>query len=157
MKKPVLSRRWKSDGKYDGWYKNMTLFGIKGPVESFRFENLGVFIVSIASSTYTARIIIRLHVLQRMATGSEQREDSLRGTARSLGQTWPHGPVCSMSTSCETYARMECGLQKDNFHFVGQVHFWPSCKIGTQHSWTLTWTTIRTACLNLALNTEVKI
>lgn len=51
--------------------------GMDRPVCSFRFENLSVFIVSIASSTYTAWIIIRVHVLQRMATGSEQQEDSL--------------------------------------------------------------------------------
>lgn len=30
-----------------------------------------------------------------MATGSEQQEDSLRGTARLVGLTRPHGPVCS--------------------------------------------------------------
>lgn len=78
---------------------------IKSPAESFRFENLGVFIVSIASSTYTARIIIRLHVLQRMATGSEQWKDSLLDWWAKLDLV---GPVCLKYISCETNTRMEC-------------------------------------------------
>lgn len=45
-----------------------TFHGTNSPAQSFRFENLCVFIVSIASSTYTARviiIIIRVHVFTK--------------------------------------------------------------------------------------------
>lgn len=57
----------------------------KTPAETVRFENLvGFFISGIASSNYTARIIVRLHVFifffflyKGWFTGSERREDSL--------------------------------------------------------------------------------
>ena len=65
---------------------------LRKDVESrgYRFDNLGVFIVSIAfffSSTYTARIIIRVHFSQRMATGFKTSGGTPDRDRRKVGRT----------------------------------------------------------------------